>query len=433
MDDPTQGVNRRRIWSRPVRLVAAASLIVLVCAMTMNREFYEQLENNIFFSLTFAGCCAVFLSVRPLREFPQAMALAGGLSGLHLFVSIAPLKALPVFALLGMSSLLLLAVRGIWNVDQQSWLLRDCVLPPGLFLALGYFGSAPLEITVRLHPKTLDRFLYSFDQSLGVQLSCLLGQIVLPSHLMTRALLGIYFGLPIILMLVYARQLVRDRTFAMSAFLAFVIAGPLGVVFYNLVPACGPLCFLGARFPFEPISTAQLRQLPLEAVASSGARNAFPSLHLGWALLTWWYSKGLSFWTKAVLMLFLLGTGCATLALGEHYFIDLVVAFPFALMIQASCSLNLSALSGRSLAPVITGLALMLGWVALLWWGLPLVWLNRGIPWLLVIGTIGLTLALQDRLGVSVKMSEPSPPRGHAVADSVGSARRHSTTTNMGR
>jgi|SRR5579859_4423445 len=179
MEDPTEGLNSRRIWSRLIKVVATASLVMIVCAMTLNREFYEQIANNIFFSLTFASCCAVDLSVRPLREFLQAVAL--------------------------------------------------------------------------------------------------------------------------------------------------------------------------------------------------------------------------------------------------------VVAFPFALMIQAACTLNLSALSVRSIAPLMTGLALILGWVALLRWGLPLVWLNRGIPWLLVIGTIGLTLALQGRL------KRASGFRGHAAEDSVISARRQSTTTNMGR
>jgi hypothetical protein len=40
----------------------------------------------------------------------------------------------------------------------------------------------------------------------------------------------------------------------------------------------------------------------------------------------------------------------------------------------------------------------MLGWMILLRWGLVFVWLNPVIPWLLVAGTISLTLVLQARL-----------------------------------
>src|ERR1017187_4781422 len=95
-------------------------------------------------------------------------------------------------------------------------------------------------------------------------------------------------------MFVYSKQLLRERSFALTAFLAFLITGPLGVVFYNLVPACGPIYLLGSSFPFDPLSLQRLRQLPLIPGAVSGARNAFPSLHMCWAFLVYWYSDGLS-------------------------------------------------------------------------------------------------------------------------------------------
>jgi hypothetical protein len=140
------------------------------------------------------------------------------LVGLQLAVLRAPLKALPAFALLGLSSLLLLAVRRIWSSGQERQLLYDSLVPPLLFLLLGYFGSGPLALVGRLHPKTLDLFLYSFDQSLGVQLSFKVGQVVLASHLLTRVTLGVYYMLPLVIMFTYARLLVRDRSLAMMAF-----------------------------------------------------------------------------------------------------------------------------------------------------------------------------------------------------------------------
>jgi hypothetical protein len=394
------------------RAVVTAIVVAVIVGLTISHQFADQIARDIFFSLTLAGCSIVFLSVRSRREFPQAVGAGAVLLALQTVVLRTPFRALTAGAFLGLGSLLLLAVRRIWSCGKKDdrELLQDATLPPLLFLLLGYFGSGPLVMTARLHPKTLDWFLYSFDQCLGTQLSFGFGQFVLPSRLLTRATLGVYYVLPIAIMFTYARQLVRDRNLAMMAFLAFVVAGPLGVVFYNLVPAGGPANLFGAKFPFDPLTTEQLRQIPMQALTIAGPRNAFPSLHLAWALLIYWYAEGLSRWTKVVFFLFVLGTVCATLALGEHYFIDLVTAFPFALMIQAACALNLPFSDARRLVPLTFGALMMVAWMVLLRWGLPLVWISPIVPWLLVAGTIGATLRLQARLGPMLFRSSECAP-----------------------
>jgi len=398
MEDLTQGLQSkpaRNRWSPAVVLTVVG---MAACALALNRGFYEQIADNIFFSLTLAGCTIIFLSVRPLREFPQVVGAAVVLAGMQLAVLRVPLKALPAGALLGLSSLLLLTVRRVGSSGQQRQLLHDSLVPPLLFLLLGYFGSGPLALTFRLHPKTLDLFLYSFDQSLGVQLSFKVGQVVLSSRLLTHTMLGVYYLLPLVIMFTYARLLVRDRTLAMIAFLAFVIAGPVGVVFYNLIPGCGPGCLMGGKYPFEMFSPAQLRQMPLQPLTEGGARNAFPSLHLGWALLALWYSECLTRRTRVAMAIFFIGTVFATLGIGEHYFVDLVAAFPFALMIYAACALNVPISSPRRIVALAAGLAMMVGWVVLLRWGLPVMWINPAIPWALVAGAIFLTLFFLARL-----------------------------------
>ena len=381
-------------------MVATAIVVAGVVALTISQKFADQIARDNFFSLTLAGCTIIFLSVRSRREFPQAAGAGAVLLGLQMFILQTPFRVLTAFALLGLGSWLLLAVRRIWSTgnNDDRVLLQDATLPPLLFLLLGYLGSGPLVMTARLHPKTLDWFLYSFDQSLGTQLSFRFGQVVLLSRLLTRVTLGVYYALPIAIMFTYARQLVRNRNLAMMAFLAFAVAGPLGVVFYNLVPAGGPANLFGAKFPFDPLTTEQLRQIPMEALTIAGPRNAFPSLHLAWALLIGWYAEGLSRWTKIVFFVFVLGTVGSTLALGEHYFIDLVTAFPFALMIQAACALNVSFSDSRRFVPLLTGALLMVAWMVLLRWGLPLVWISPIVPWTLVAGTIATTLWLQARL-----------------------------------
>jgi hypothetical protein len=407
-EDSTESSDFSQAGSLRIRAVALAIVLAVAFALTLNRGFAGQIQHDVFFSLTLAGCTLIFLSVRSWREFPQVVGVGLLLGAVQVLALKSPVRVLPAFAFLGLGSLVLLAARRIWSTAEERQLLQDATLPPLLFLLLGYVGSGPLEMTARLHPKTLDWFLYSFDQSLGVQLSFKLGQLVLPSHLLTRVMVVAYYGLPLVIMFTYARQLLRNRKLAMTAFLAFVIAGPLGVVFYNLVPAGGPGNLFGSQYPFDPLTTEQLRQLPIQALVIPGPRNAFPSLHLAWALLVWWYSEGLSRWSKALFVVFLVGTVFSTLCLGEHYFVDLVAAFPFALMIQAACALNVSNLSTRTLVPLGTGAMLMVGWMVLLRWGLPLMWINPLVPWVLVAGTISLTILLQRRLRPLL----PSPPAG---------------------
>jgi hypothetical protein len=132
--------------------------------------------------------------------------------------------------------------------------------------------------------------LANFDASMGVQLSFQAGQLVLRSRWLTRIALLCYYALPVPVMLVYANQLMRRRSAAMSVFLGLFIAGPVAIVFYNLFPACGPIYLFGSRFPFDPFSGQQLKEMLVQPTLISGARNAFPSLHLAWALLALWYA-----------------------------------------------------------------------------------------------------------------------------------------------
>jgi PAP2 superfamily len=383
----------------PILTVSSGAGLLAAVAIALSPGFYEQTVKNIFFSLTLASVAIVFISARPLREFCQLMVTTAGLIAAQVVILDVPFKVSSVLAVTGLSALLLLGIRRIWAAEaQEAQLLHYAFLPSLLFVLLGYSGSVLLEITGRLHPKTYDAFLYDFDLTLGLQLSFRAGQVLLASSWLTRLAVVIYYALPLVLMFVYARLLVRDKNAALTAFLAFVIAGPVGVVFYNLVPACGPIYLFGTRFPFESLSSPYLARLPLQALPLAGARNAFPSLHMAWALLAYWYSRELPVWARATSLLFLTGTAIVTLGLGEHYFVDLVTAVPFALMIRAACAFYLPALNPRRLMSFLTGLISMLFWVVLLRAGLPSGGMNSTISWCLVVATIVSSIFLEARM-----------------------------------
>jgi hypothetical protein len=116
-----------------------------------------------------------------------------------------------------------------------------------------------------------------------------------------------------------------------------------------------------------------------------------------------------------VVLAFVISTFFATLGIGEHYFVDLVVACPFALMIH-SCFFWTASLQVRKLA-AFTGVSLTLAWLAVLSFAGDVFWFSRVIPWFAVIGTAGGVWLMQRGLA-----SEPEFPshsgetRGELVA-----------------
>jgi PAP2 superfamily len=379
-------------------MVVTGLLMITGIALALNRSFYNRTAADLFFSLTLASTTIVFLHVRPLWEALQLITATCLLVLLRTLTLKLPLNTMPELALLGVCSLGLLAFRRTWSAGEERKLLQYALLPPLLFVLLGYASSALLEITDSLHPTTLDLFLNNFDASLGLQPSFEVGQLVLRSRWFTRIALLFYFALPIPVMLIYAKQLIRQETAAMTAFLGFFVVGPVGVIFYNLLPACGPVYVFGSKFPFEPLSNQQVKEMLVHPVVISGIRNAFPSLHVAWALLACWYAEGLSNWAKFFALLFLTGTVLATLGLGEHYFIDLVAALPFALMIKAVCALQIPWLDRHRCVPFLGGLLLVLSWIVLLRYGLSIMWLSTLIPWTLIACTLISSLILQSWL-----------------------------------
>ncbi|MBV9182033.1 MAG: phosphatase PAP2 family protein, partial [Acidobacteria bacterium] len=204
--------------------------------------------------------------------------------------------------------------------------------------------------------------------------------------------------LPLPLVLVYAAQLRRSQSKALRVMVAFLGTGPLGVLFYNVLPACGPIHVFGSAFPFHPLSTAAALHMPLTAVAIPGARNAIPSLHMTWVLLIWWNSKGLSPWIRAIACTFVWATVLATMGTGEHYFIDLVVALPFSLLVQGLSSLSLPLRAGPRRVSILFGTFAMLLWLALLSFATRLFWTSPVLPWTMVAVTLGASLTLWRRL-----------------------------------
>jgi len=102
-------------------------------------------------------------------------------------------------------------------------------------------------------------------------------------------------------------------------------------------------------------------------------------------------------WERSIAMVFVVFTVFATLGSGEHYFIDLVVGFPFALFVYGLCAFPLGWRQERKAAFGL-GLGLTLGWFAALRVGVKLFWLSPILPWLACLVTVAAVLILQHKL-----------------------------------
>ena len=399
--------------NRITRLILTALLLACGIWLGTSSQFYREAMAGAFIAMALASVIIVHLRLR------RCWLDAGLILVSTLILGVIDFRVLHFrYAMMawlsfaGLSSLVIFGVRTVWAKDAERKLLLLGYVPSLLFVISEYFADNLLHFTAANHPKVLDLYLYSFDSSLSIQIPFVMGQAF--SAWPWFRLVGVlfYVGLPIPIALIYSGQLLRVREKAIPAMVAFLVTGPIGVIFYNLFPALGPVHLFGQGFPWHPLSLAQAAGVIAQPVTIPGPPNAIPSLHMAWVLLVWWYSRGLAMWERAVAMLFLLFTVFATLGTGEHYFIDLIVAFPFALLVMSICAFSIKITDRSRLLAFCAGLAGTLGWFALLRRALPLFWRTPGIPWAFCLATVIATL-LCERL---LRQHEATPAAEPAVA-----------------
>ena len=379
---------------------AVLTVLLLVCGIWLgtNRQFYSVALASSFFAFALAN--VIIIHLRLLSSWMDAGLILGGTIALSL-IDLRILHFRPAFlawlSFAGMSSILVFGARTIWANRADRKLLLLGFIPSLLFVVSEYFADNLLHWTAAHNPKDLDLYLFSFDSSLGIQIPMILGRAFSVWPWLRLVSLLFYIGLPIPIALTYAGRLLRDREKALPVGIAFLATGPIGIIFYNLFPALGPVHLFLKGFPWHPLTVAQASRLFTEPMAIDGPPNAIPSLHMAWVLLVWWYSRGLSWWERSIGFVFLFFTVLATLGTGEHYFIDLIVAFPFALLIESICMFSLRITDRHRALAFCVGLAGTFGWFALLRHELHFFWLSPILPWSFCVATVVLSL-LSERL-----------------------------------
>jgi hypothetical protein len=390
---------RDKKLSGRVKVILSVAVLAAGLWLGTNRVVYGTCVFNVFLDFSVASFALLYLRLHP--NVGGVLCILGATAVLTLIgieVLHYPFSGLGTAAFLGVAGISAIALRGIWSAGLErkrlALALLFAVLAVSANLVVGFFHRWVGSLT----PRVLDLYLCSFDASLRVQFSFLMGRAYATWHRFGDAGMVAYYFFPLMIALVLAGNLIRDRIDATSAMTAFLISGPVGVIFYGLFPALGPAYVFKSRFPWYPLTIDQVSHMRLEPLAMPGVRNCMPSLHIAWVLLAWWYSRGLSAWERSLAMYFLVFTVFATLGSGEHYLIDLVVAVPFATFIYGLSALHLSWSDRDRRMAVWLGLGMTVIWIELLRFCVQIFWISPLIPWLACVATVVFATLVQRRL-----------------------------------
>ncbi len=410
------------IFQRALRLLASLLVFAVLLWLAASNLFYDSSIASEFYPLVFASVLFMHLRLAFRWKDVAGILLFGALFiVLDVFVLHPHRITLTAWlSFLGMASLLVMSLRVIWESGEDRNAVLLVLVPGALILGSNFFAGYLHLWTQHAHPKVLDLYLYSFDASLHVPIVFWLGQAFVRWPVFRAISMVFYVGLPFAVALAYAGQAVRLRAKAIPIVVAFLITGPLGGFFYNLFPALGPIHLFGSRFPWTPLPADSARRIFLEPVPIEGLRNAIPSLHMAWTLLAWWYSRGLSLWERSLTMAFVVFTIFATMGTGEHYFIDLVVAVPFALFIQALCATALAWSDSRRWLPFLLGLAATVLWLMTLHFAVHVFWISPLLPWTACAATVTFCwLARRGLKDSAVGLAAPTAPGFLASANAA--------------
>jgi hypothetical protein len=394
--------DRLFLWISPktlLRFTAAAGIPVLVLPVLLSLRYgglLEALGTNPMLAFALAGASAIHFSRRPAAgECAATAGLAAALRFAYTFGYPASLVGWGSF--FGLASIVVLGLDAARTRGRERRSAASDVMAGGMFLYYWIVLGFVLLITDYLIPRTCDQFLYAFDGSLGFQPSFVLGRFARAHPAVRSVLATVYEAVALPVAILWAIQRRRRYTGGYKILPLLIAASTGGYLLYYVFPATGPVYEFRGTFPLgnPPVSLEVGPVLPL---IERAVRNGMPSLHFGTALLILWNARILSRPARAALWLFLAGTAIATLALGQHYLIDLVVAVPVMLAFHAGAMNSLPLTSGARRTAIAAGMALTAGWLVFLRFGVTLCLGRPAVGWTMIVFTVAACVLLEARL-----------------------------------
>jgi hypothetical protein len=281
-----------------------------------------------------------------------------------------------------------------WFRNRQS--VSAWALFPAAFLVAFYFvrvrllaGTAGIQ-----QSRTWDIYALYVDGSFGFQPSVWVHSLVAKSSVTELLFQAVYEALPVAIAAAYAFNLVDRRRWKLFAMM--VLVAVIGVQCYKLFPVCGPAYLPFGNECFYYHGSCSISQffngVPyMISINDQWPRNGMPSLHMSWALLSWWACRERPT-LRWVMLTFALLTAIATLAYGEHYLIDLAAAFPFSLAIWFLCMEETPFSNPARIFPLIGGSLGFVGWIWVLRFAPQFFLISVLIPWTALILSVSCVL-----------------------------------------
>lgn len=339
-----------------------------------------------FVALNSAGILlsAIFWGSRPSLSMQRSVLLAWPLSWAALWFALGDIfQPFHPFHLAASLAIPCLAAL-IWRVslchragreDLVGLRLRSLLL----LLLFSLMSSGPaLQLSAALHPATYDVYALAFDRAAGFTGLGEFARWVDREPLASVLLHDVYLFTPLGLLATAIMQLRGRPAHLPSMALVWTLMTLCAVTAYHFFPITGPRYLFG----WPDFMSALGRPWELDRpVVGPFPRNGMPSMHFGWlfasCVVLWQTSKAV--WLRVLSAVVTVGVAMATIALGEHYLVDLVVAVPFVLGSLALCTLDVPWASVAKRACVLAGFGTWIAWIVLLRSGME--WI-LDLPWL---------------------------------------------------
>lgn len=268
----------------------------------------------------------------------------------------------------------------------------------GLLFFYSLSADSYLALTASLQPIAFDNLIYAFESTLGFQPSQVVAQLLMNLGDSQLRFWWVVYGLiSAALVCMCGLQLRSNSRHPYAAIKFLIVSGTLALLVYHLFPVSGPrYLFSSTYFPNDLPPWSEIGIDPM--VLKPYARNGMPSMHFGWALALWLMARFQSKLVRAAYFVLMILTFFATLGLGEHYLIDLVVAVPFVLGLLAICADVLPWYSPARRQALLLGFALYLVWMLALRFGVQVFIAIPGLSWLLIVLTVAVCVPFYRRL-----------------------------------
>lgn len=235
-----------------------------------------------------------------------------------------------------------------------------------VFLLIGIPSSA-LEFGISVQPTVMDFIALHWDIASHLNITPELYRIVNAVPGLPNLVSLAYAYTPVWFLMVAAVQLGGFPKQTASGAKTWVVLSACALLAYHFFPMTGPQYIFGTDHYIKMLG--DYSQFPLRPVFSGqAARNGMPSMHFGWMLASTilWWRTGSAWWSRALFIIATLLTATATIYLGEHYVIDLIVAVPFTLAAIALCTDNVSWSRAERKWTVIGGFLTWFVWIIVL-------------------------------------------------------------------